>query len=251
MKKLLISFLLFCGLFLFAEEFKWRQVPNNVFTVGEKIKYEICWQFLIAGYATLEIPDIVEINGRSCYHIVATAWSTAFIDTFFKVRDVNESFMDRESLCSLLFSSKISEGNFKATEKVYLDQQKHQFFIPGAVGGDKSGPIAEWSQDVLSALYFLRTQELAVGKTYYFSTQSQDKNWPLAVEIVKRERVRVPAGEFDCFLVEPRLIPGAGIFKATGKLYVWLTADEKKIPVLMRSKIVIGSVEARMTSVNR
>jgi len=250
-KYILLLFLLGLGTCLFADDFVWRQLPNNTFGVGEKIKYEIRWQFLIAGYATLEIPDIVEISSRACYHIVASAWSTAFIDNFFKVRDINESFMDKESLCSLLFASKISEGNFRASEKVYLDQENQRFFIPGAAGGDKSGPIALWSQDVLSALYFLRTQSLEVGQTYYFNTQSGDKNWPLAVEIIRREKVQVPAGEFDCFLVEPKLIPGAGIFKAKGKLYVWFTADERRLPVLMRSKIAIGSVEAQMCSVNR
>jgi hypothetical protein len=234
-----------------GDDFVWRDVPNNTFTVGERIKYEICWQFIIAGYATLEIPDIVTVNERPCYHIVATAWSTAFLDTFFKVRDVNESFMDKGSLCSLLFCSKISEGNFRASEKVYLDHPGRRFRIPQIAGPDKTGPIAAWSQDVLSALYFLRTQNLGVGQTYYFSTQSQDKNWPLEINVVRREKVRVPAGEFDCFMVEPKLIPEAGIFKAKGKLYVWFTADERRLPVLMRSKIVIGSIDARMSSVNR
>jgi len=57
----------------------------------------------------------------------------------------------------------------------------------------------------------------------------------------------VPAGEFECFVVEPVLRIGTGIFQAKGRLLVWLTADSKKVPVLMRSQIVVGSVEARLT----
>ncbi|MBI1979160.1 MAG: DUF3108 domain-containing protein, partial [Elusimicrobia bacterium] len=55
------------------------------------------------------------------------------------------------------------------------------------------------------------------------------------------------AGKFDCFLVEP-FIRERGLFIQKGKkLKVWLTADEKKIPVKMRAEVFIGHVSAELT----
>ena len=56
-----------------------------------------------------------------------------------------------------------------------------------------------------------------------------------------RERIRVPAGTFDCIVIEPMLKAG-GIFKNKGRLVIWITDDDRRIPVLMRSKLLIGSI---------
>jgi len=59
--------------------------------------------------------------------------------------------------------------------------------------------------------------------------------------VLGRERVKVPAGEFDCVAIEPMLNAG-GIFKNKGRLVIWITDDARRMPVLMRSKVTIGSV---------
>ena len=54
-------------------------------------------------------------------------------------------------------------------------------------------------------------------------------------------RVVTPAGAFDCVAIEPVLKAG-GIFKSKGRLVIWLTDDEHRMPVLMKSKVAIGSI---------
>ena len=56
-----------------------------------------------------------------------------------------------------------------------------------------------------------------------------------------RERIETPAGTFDCVGIEPVLKAG-GIFKSSGRLVIWVTDDERRMPVLMKSKVAIGSV---------
>jgi len=71
--------------------------------------------------------------------------------------------------------------------------------------------------------------------------------YPLVVHVLKREKIKVPAGKFDCLVVEP-FLRGPGIFISKGKkLVVWLTADERRIPVRMRSEVFIGHVSAELT----
>jgi hypothetical protein len=55
--------------------------------------------------------------------------------------------------------------------------------------------------------------------------------------------VTVPAGTFDCLVVEP-VLQTSSIFEHKGKLTIWLTDDSLKMPVLMRSKVVVGAFEA-------
>jgi anti-sigma-K factor RskA len=87
---------------------------------------------------------------------------------------------------------------------------------------------------------------LEVGQTYTVDVLSGEKVWPLVVKIEKRESVHVPAGRFDCFRVEP-LLREPGIFVSKGKkLEVWLTADERHLPVRMRSEVLIGHVSAEL-----
>jgi hypothetical protein len=66
------------------------------------------------------------------------------------------------------------------------------------------------------------------------------------VRILKRETITVKAGTFDCIVAEP-LLKTVGVFKHTGKLKVWLTDDRLKMPVLMKSKVLVGSITAELT----
>jgi hypothetical protein len=67
----------------------------------------------------------------------------------------------------------------------------------------------------------------------------------LEVKVLRREKVKVPAGEFDCLVVEP-VLQASGIFKHEGRLTVWLTDDQFKIPVLMKSKVAVGSIASKL-----
>lgn len=225
--------------------FQWRKITNNTFSVGEKLKFDIRWQFITAGTATLEISEIIRLNDRDVYKIISTARSTPFIDTFYKVRDINISYMDVESICSHRFESDIQEGNYKKKETIDFDQTRNTFTISNG----KQGTTSPFVQDVLSSLYYTRLQELNAESSIVFDVQSGDKTYPLVVRVLGREKIKVPAGEFECFKLEPQL-RGEGIFKAKGKLWVWLTTDNRRLPVLMKSKILIGSIEAVLVEYN-
>ena len=104
---------------------------------------------------------------------------------------------------------------------------------------------------MLSALYYVRAQELSVGKDIVFDIINREKQYPLVVKVLKKEKVKTSAGKFDCILVEPQL-RGEGIFVAKGKsLKVWLTDDAYKMPVKMSAEVFIGSVSAELLAYQR
>ena len=217
-----------------------REVTNLSFGTGEKLEFKVRWGPIVAGSATMEISGTIKFKGRECFRIISTAESNKFFSTFFKVRDRVESFMDKEGLYSLHFEKHIREGKFKADRYVDFDQENHI-----AIEGKDTIQVPPFVQDVLSAFYFVRTQPLEVGKSLFVDNHTDKKNYPLEVKVLRRERVEVEAGTFDCLVVEP-ILQASAIFKQKGSLTVWLTDDQKRMPVLMKSKVVIGSIATEL-----
>lgn len=221
-----------------------RVVSNRAFGVGERLVFSVGYGVIKAGTAVMEIPEIVRFNGKKCYHIVSTARSNKFFSVFFKVDDKVESFMDVHGLYSWRYDKHLREGKFKADVSMVFDQENHLAIYNQ---GKDTFEVAEYAQDVLSAFYFVRTQELIVGKSIFVANHTDKKNYPLEVKVLRKERVKVEAGEFDCLVVEP-ILKTPGIFEQKGSLRVWLTDDEVKMPVLMKSKVIIGSISTELIS---
>lgn len=212
------------------------------FGAGEKLVFSVQYGLITAGEATLEIRNIATMGGRPCYRIVSDARTNDFFSKFFEVRDRYESCMDTTELYSLHYEKHIREGKFKRDEAVDFDQVAHR-----ATYKDKVVPIPPRAQDVLSALYYIRTLPLEVGQSISLANHTDGKNYPLLIKVHGRERVKVDAGEFDCLVVEP-ILRGPGIFTQKGRLTVWVTDDAVRMPVLMKSKVVIGHVAAVLKS---
>jgi hypothetical protein len=212
------------------------------FGEGETLTYAIQYGLIYAGDATLEIRNIAVIDSVRAYHIVSTARTNSAFDHVFKVRDRHESFMDYENLYSISFEKHLREGKFKRDEKVVFDQRNHV-----AIYDTKKVQIPPNTQDFLSALYYARTLPLEVGQAVALANHTGGKNYPIYIKVLRRERIKVPAGEFDCLVVEP-VLQTASIFEHKGKLTIWITDDTVKMPVLLRSKVAVGAFEAVLKS---
>jgi len=229
----------------------WAQF-HPAFQEGEDLTFQIRWGLITGGYATLSVPSIDRIGHEQAYHILSEARSTGMVDTFYRVRDKNEAWLDTTEPRSLRYSKKILEGKYSVDEVVELDQAARTFHTTEVrhdknnAREEKRGGIPSNVLDVLSSLYYIRSQPLKVGQSFTIDVHSGDKSWPLLVNVKKREKIKVKAGKFVCYRVEP-VLRERGIFISKGKkLEVWLTADARHMPVLMRSEIFIGHVSAEL-----
>ena len=219
-----------------------RKIENKSFGVGEKLEYSVNYGFINAGNAVMEIDTIIDIRGRKCFRITSTARSNKFFSTFYRVNDQVLSFIDVQGIYSLWFEKHLREGNFKSDRWISFHQDKNI-----AINNKQDTlKVPEFVQDVLSAMYYIRTQPLEVGKSLLVDNHTDNKNYPLEVKILRKEKIKVGAGKFECFVVEPLLQEGAGVFQHKGKLTVWLTDDQYRLPVLMKSKIFVGSISAEL-----
>jgi len=222
------------------------------FKEGEDLVFQIRWGVITGGYATLSVPSIDRIDGIPAFHILSEARSTGMVDTFYRVRDKNEAWLDAAQPRSLRYSKTILEGKYSVNEVVELDQTARKFHMTEVrhdknnAREEKQGEIPANVLDVLSSLYYVRSLPLEVGKSFTIDVHSGDKTWPLMVKVKKLENVKVKAGKFLCYRVEP-MLRERGIFISKGKkLEVWMTADARHMPVLMRSEIFIGHVSAEL-----
>lgn len=219
-----------------------RFVENDAFGPGERLEFSVEYGIIKAGTAIMSITGPEEYEGLLAYRISATARSNPAFSTFFRVADTNEALLDIVQFHTLRFFKDLNEGDFSFQEEVLFDQEAGLVSYPG-----ESDPalacmeIPPHALDVLSCLYFARTLPLEVGETYYIDSHIDNDNYALEVTVYEGERIRVPAGEFDCILVKPGL-RSQGIFDQQGEIWVWLTDDERHMPVLMRSAIVIGEI---------
>lgn len=212
------------------------------FGEGEKLVYSVQYGIVSAGEASLEIRNISMVDSIACYNIVSNARTNDVFSVFFKVRDRFVSLMDTTDLVSVHYEKNIREGKFSRQEAVEFDQKTHR-----AIYKDKVVTIAPRTQDVLSSMFYVRTLPLGVGQNIFLANHTDGKNYPLLIKVLRKERVTVEAGTFDCLVVEP-FLQGPAIFQQKGRITVWLTDDRYKIPVLVKSKVVIGAVSGVLKS---
>jgi hypothetical protein len=218
-----------------------RAISNKAFGVGEKLEFTVKYGAIAAGNAIMEIPDTAIIDNRNCYRIVSTANSNDFVSVFYKVRDSVQTYLDVPGLFPRKFTKQLREGKYKNDRLTLFDQKNHL-----AITGKDSIPTFAFVQDPLSSLYYIRTQELIPGKDIMVDSHTDRKNYPIKIRVLNRDKVEVPAGSFDCIVIEP-VMRSEGIFKAKGNIKIWLTDDQYKMPVMMRSEVYfLGSINAQL-----
>lgn len=220
-----------------------RKLTNLAYRGGEYLKFDVHWSFVTAGDAYLTVTDTV-FGGRHCHIVTFRLESKPFFDVFYRVRDRYRTIIDAEGLFPWRFEQSIREGGYSRDFMAEFDQREG---VAITVAGRY--PIPPYVHDIMSAFYFARTIDYAKfrpGQRVELQNFYKDSTYPLAVKFKGRQRIEVDAGTFDCVIVEP-LVTEGGLFKSEGRILLWLTDDERKMPVKVRTDIPIGTVESDLT----
>ena len=213
----------------------------TVFGPGEKMVFSIGYGPVNAGEAELEVVGLTTYQGHTCYELQSKANSNRFFSSFFKVRDKISSYMDVELLYSRYFHKRLREGDYKKTVEISFD---HQDELAKYADG-REFDIMAGIQDVLSAFYFVRNLDLGSGDTYSLLAHSSRKTYDLQVIVHGMETVTVEAGTFECYVVEP-VLQGEGLFKHEGKITMYVSNDQYRVPVLIKTKVPVGSIDVEL-----
>jgi len=212
--------------------------------VGEHLTFSIRWLGFEFGTGEIKVEGIEQVKGRDAYHISLKARSNKLIDLVYPVRDEHHSYVDVEHFHSLRYEMNLSEGKYRANELMEFDQENHTAVYTSIKNGTKKQIfIPKHAQDQLSAAFWLRQQAMKPGDTVTIPVTADEQNWDLNVEIKRAARKKIgDLGTFDALEIEPSA-SFQGIFIRRGKFSGWMSMDEKRLPLLMSSKIpVLGQV---------
>jgi hypothetical protein len=217
--------------------------PPLPYAAGERLAYDVKFSSIDVGDAVMEVLGLENVRGRQALHIRFTVKGGTLL---YKVNDRYESWIDTTSLVSLRHWQQIDEGSY---------ERERRYEIMPEIGvykeNDKpSQPTVAQPLDDGSFFYFLRTIPLEVGKTYTFDRYFKPDRNPVTLTVVRRERIKVPAGTFDAIVLHPT-IKAKGIFGEGGQAEIWLADDSSKIMLQMKSKLKIGSLNLYLKQIRR
>lgn len=221
------------------------------FQAGEKLTYELSWEFVPAGTARLEVSPVGEYGGGAAHHFVMTVETNSVIDRFYKVRDRLESFTDRAMQRSLLYLKKQREGRHHRDIEVSFDWGRMQAEYSNFGKKQKPVAIVDGTFDPLSMLYAFRLMPLAESTVVEIPVSDGKKSVMARVRVVGRERVGVNGREYGAYVLEPDLRDLGGVFRKSkgAKVRIWVSDDERRLPVRLTSRVAVGSFVAELKEV--
>lgn len=218
-----------------------RYIENNAFDYGEELHYKVGYMFMTAGTAKfIVLPKPIYRNNRKCYDIRFRVRSLQSLAHIYKVKDDYRTIIDESGIFPWEFAQRIREGNYKKDYKAEFDQINNLVYAR-----DSSYSVPKYIHDIVSAFYYVRTMNLRnmeKGDMLYLQNFIDEEVHDLGVKFHGRETITVEGGTYKCIKIEPIVVKG-GLFKSDGKIMIWLTDDDRKIPVKVSTRIPIGSVE--------
>jgi hypothetical protein len=188
----------------------------------------------------MEVSGIDSVRGRAAWHTIFRVHGGTF---FYHVNDRLESWLDVRDLVSLRHWQELSEGHQNRERRFEIMPER------GIVleEGKPEAPTVPAPLDDGAFLYFVRTIPLEVGATYEFNRYFRPDRNPVTIRVLRREHIKVPAGEFDAIVIQP-IIKTKGIFSEGGRAEIWLSDDVNRIMLQMKSKLSFGSLNLYLTS---
>lgn len=210
------------------------------FAVGERLTYDAYFGPLKAGEGTMEVIAREDVRGQETWH---TRFSVKGGVPFYRVDTMLESWFSTTCFHSLRFMQDQDVGTGDRIRRVEIFPERGTY-----KENDKDEvPTVAAPLDDGSFFYFVRTLELQVGKTYSFDRYFRPDRNPVIIKVLRRERVRVPAGTFNAIVVQP-IIKSRGIFSEDGEAEIWFSDDADRIMLQMKTKLKIGSLNLYLKS---
>ena len=220
--------------------------PVVAFPIPERLEFELSYSGISAGRAVQEVTR----EGDEV-HIVSTARSAAWLKLFFPVDDRIESILimgepPHNIGVPRLYRERISEGWTKFQKDALFDRQKLEVNTKDLIKKtETTQKITKLTYDTLSSFFYFRSIPLQIGSSQYIDIFDCKRLWNTEVQVLRREEVETPLGKFKTVVIKP-LLKSEGIFARTGDMHIWLTDDDRRIPVMMKSKVKIGSITATL-----
>lgn len=241
----LILVFFFVGILSFAQQNEMSFFPNKAFQDGEYFKFRIHFGMLNAGYATLRLKT-EKREGQELFHAIGKGWTTGAAKMFYVVNDTYESYFTKETVKPIFHKRRVDEDGYVIRRDKYFDHQNHTVTVDDLEKNSKKTYTIKEVQDMVSAFYYLRTQDISTIKsgdeiavTLFFDGES----YPFKLRFLERETIRTKFGKIKAWKIQPMVQKGR-VFESQESLTLWVTDDANKIPIRVKASLVVGSLKA-------
>ena len=118
---------------------------------------------------------------------------------------------------------------------------------PNPQGGafDFEEPI----QDVLTVIYYLRTQKLETGKSFEVPVTDAGRVFRIVVAVQEEKEIETVLGKVKAIRIEPAMFGDTSLARVRGQLSIWITEDERHLPVKAQLKVDLGTFDIKLKRV--
>lgn len=212
--------------------------PPAPFMVGERLEYSAKLGILKMGRATLSVPRLDTVRGREAYVLEFRLTAKS---PFYDVDDRLTSYSTTSGFESLRFHQDFSKDD----DRIFDIFPDSGYYVQA--GREAHEPTPASPVDDTSFFYFLRLAPLEVGRTYTYRNYFKDEKNPVTVRVLKRETMELPDGsEVPVLVLHPIIDEGKGLLSKRSDTRIWITDDERRIPVQIRGKFPFGTVTLRL-----
>ncbi|VBB45734.1 conserved hypothetical protein [uncultured Paludibacter sp.] len=219
---------------------------------GEKLKYKVAFNSgltgdIKGGEATMSVMSkTVQLGDNEVYHATLAGGTTGIIEWFYQVENKYESYIDVKTGEPLLYAQSVRENKYRNKDTVFFDPKNHT-----AIYKEKKIKIPENTQDFLSVFYYLRMKDMSklkAGDTFTISFFSSDKAADFKIIYNGIEKIKTKKmGQVECYSFKPQL-PTGKVFKDQYPATMWISADSRRLPVLVDAKMKVGKMKMELIS---
>jgi len=227
------------------------------FETGEKAVYRASWNgmFSVATAEIYTVPTIVD--GKKVFQVRVEAKTSRILDLIWKMRDTISSTFDAKALSPSRYTFNQRENSRVIDTDARLDHVTKRWAVNRQQVGKKP-KIYEFDSknmlDPISATYLARSIDYKVGDRLYFKIFGGRYQYLLELFVEKKEPVELESGKtVEAYRIIPRIqnITKNGYASRLNEATVWISADERRLPIKMSSKIAFGSVHLELVDDKR
>ena len=213
--------------------------------MGERLGFHGRWLTIPVGYGWIEVKELTAIEGRPAYHIEVQGHTNDVLSTFYPIHDVIHSYLDAETLKPLRFEKDQREGHYRAHEVVTFDHERRLATYHSLLNNStKEIALPEAFEDLISALFWFRSQPIRPGQPVSLNLYTDEKIYETEIQVLPLTTLELlKRGTFRCFVVEPKAT-FKGLLVKRGRIWAYLTADEHRLPLLVKATTPWGPMSA-------
>jgi hypothetical protein len=208
------------------------------------LSYDVSWaDFIIAAELNIDTDDRTTFDGVEGYHVTAQARTVGLVSGLaLKVNDVYESFINGATLKPFRAAKRTRHGKKETQSSIIIEKNT------GKLGTGRTIELPDETYDLAGLLFAIRGMDLTIGKARTLTLIEDDKLYTIKIQPEGNEKVTSRAGTYDAVRVSTSMIKG----RENDKLYnlrIFITNDDRRIPVLITAEPSWGSVRVELTSV--